>query len=285
VVSAAAAGAYIARDGNKWLLYLPGAVESIHRVDGLSDLTRLHHSLSSHVRAGEKLIIDSAAAEAIGPNADALAREYKLYVSHPTYGIRPVVIFDNEFTRLLIELQPGLVIPLDKAAVPGDVWAMLSAPVRQEEIRMVAMLSFADPDALARLLHIGGDRIDTFQAVSVSGQFSLSRYKDSIAILIGHVEGDAFVVNESAIRGRRVGFAEIQAEAMRTNTTVIFVGCETFGDITGSGYLRTVRDPEVVGALRAAASRAPISSCLHHSPPATIRLSSTRPSFIKKRGV
>ena len=39
---------------------------------------------------------------------------------------------------------------------------------------------------------------------------------------------------------------------MRTGTSVFYVGCETFGEVTGSGYLQKICDIEVTEALKRA---------------------------------
>jgi len=48
---------------------------------------------------------------------------------------------------------------------------------------------------------------------------------------------------------RRIGFAEVDAEAARNNTTVLYVGCGTFSERTGTGYLREVLDSDVAEGL------------------------------------
>ena len=138
--------------------------------------------------------------------------------------------------------------------MPASAWALLGTPLKREKVKVIAMVSEADPDTLARLFQAGGDRVAKASDHIIGGHLSLDALRDGVAILVGHVERDAFVLSTTTAGGaaQRIGFAAIEAEAARTGTSVFYVGCETFGEVTGSGYLQKIRDIEVTQALNRA---------------------------------
>jgi hypothetical protein len=248
ILSAGRTAAYLARSGSELLLYRSGG-EAPLRLPEPRGALALPDDLAGRLKPNQELVIDSALAETIQPIAGRLAESYRLAIFDPRYGSRPVVRSGVDAADLLVALQPGLSIPLRHAAIPSDIWSLLGRPLAPQRVRALALVSKEDPDTLARLLQAGGDRIAIL--LRSDEPFSLRDFRNGVAILIGHVEEGAFVLpGAGSVPARRIGFAEVEAEAARNNTTVLYVGCKTFSEGTGTGYLREVLDSEVAEGLR-----------------------------------
>lgn len=248
VLSAGRTAAYLARSGSELLLYRSGSEAPLRLPESPRGALVLPDDLVGHLKPNQELVIDSALAETIQPIAGGLAARYRLAIFDPRYGSRPVVRSGADAADLLVALQPGLSIPLRHAAIPSDIWSLLGRPLAPQRVRALALVSKEDPDTLARLLQAGGDRIAILPRSDVP--FSLRDFRNGVAILIGHVEEGAFVLpGAGSAPARRIGFAEVEAEAARNNTTVLYVGCGTFSEGTGTGYLREVLDSEVAEGL------------------------------------
>jgi hypothetical protein len=260
ILSAAGAAAFLTSDGGEFLLYLSGARGPISLLgvtgDNLRQLPGLMTRKISDALPGvgrRDLVLDSVAAAAVAPDAAALVRDFHLSVSDPAYGVRPVSVFGPPGAEtFLVSLKPGLAVRLEDAAISAPVRDLFGTKLNSEQVRVMVMVSDGDPDTLAGMLEVGRDRVVAAGERAMPGRFSLTGFEDGVAILIGHVEDDAFVLSP-AIAGEpalRVEFSAIEAEAARTRSTVLYVGCETFGDTTRAGFLKKIRDSEAMLGLK-----------------------------------
>jgi hypothetical protein len=193
---------------------------------------------------------------ALLPRAEILMKHFDLNVFDKAYGAKSVSVFESKGSPVyLVPVRRGLSVRLQDASIPDSVTELFNARLRKNDVKMLAMFSDSDPDSLARILEVGRDRVAQMTGkISSPEQFTLAGFEDGVAILVGHVENNAFVLNPTTLNRNplSISFAKIEAEAAQTNTTVIYVGCDSFNDITGTGYLQKVRDTEIAPALKKA---------------------------------
>jgi hypothetical protein len=249
-------------DNNSLSLFMPGSASPIDigslSGEELGVLAETARKGGAPTGAGGKPLLTTESNMAAGllPRAAILIKHFDLNVFDKTYGAKSVRVFESKGSPVyLVPVRRGLAVRLQDASIPDPIKELFSVRLRKNEIKMLAMFSNGDPDSLARLLQVGRDRVARIsENISAPEQFSLAGFEDGVAILVGHVENGAFVLNPTTLEGHAlsISFAKIEEEAARTNTTVVYVGCESFNDITGTGYLEKIRDTEILPALKKA---------------------------------
>jgi hypothetical protein len=253
---------HVKADNNSLSLFMPDSASPIGigsmSSEELGVLAETARKSGAPTGAGGKPILMTQSDMAAGllPSAAILIRHFDLNVFDKAYGAKSVNVFESKGSPLyLIPVRRGLAVRLQDASIPDPIRELFNARLKKNEIKMLAMFSNGDPDSLARLLEVGRDRVARInEKIRAPEQFSLAGFEDGVAILVGHVEDGSFVLNPTTLEGHplSISFAKIEAEAARTNTTVIYVGCESFTDITGTGYLQKIRDTEILPALKKA---------------------------------
>ena len=183
VLSAAGAAAYLVRQGDEILLHLAGATAPVRLLsDTASDLASVRSALEGQIERGRYLILDSNLVAAMRPQSEWLYQQFNLGVHDTGYGVRKVIEAGPPGgRRLLVQLDPGLAIPLQDAAMPASAWALLATPLKREKVKIIAMVSEADPDTLARLFQAGGDRVAKASDHIIGAHLSLDAVRDGVA--------------------------------------------------------------------------------------------------------
>src|SRR5258708_485107 len=152
---------------------------------------------------------------------DGTPREVKVLRSDGT--VHRLILVDGTGDRaLLLEHSPGIWIDLDDERYISVDW-MLAQRFDHSAVRVVSFFEHSDNDVLRALDDaVGEAHISTADDSHPDSVKFLGRLKRKTLFLVGHVEGEAFVVrNPAGVSVRRIPFADIQDAARSADSTVL----------------------------------------------------------------
>ncbi|OWW19420.1 hypothetical protein [Noviherbaspirillum denitrificans] len=198
----------------------------------------------------------SALGELLKKTADtAPGRPIHLLRGDGTLG-RVVVEEANGRRVLMAEKYAGVF--LEVAALHADelAWA-LQQPVRTRKVRVMSLFHPSDADVLRRMdealgeLHQPGGHADPDAFTH-----ALREQKQKTVFIVGHVEGDRFVVRDAsgAVHGE-LPIAQLEAAAREADASVFMLGCSAAACSRSSGYLDAVNALHVADGLKEALRR------------------------------
>lgn len=179
-------------------------------------------------------------------------RERPTFVFNPAFGIKRLRALPDG--RVFAEVRPTLLVPIEDVALSPDLARFLDLPVNREEISIISSFNETNPDSFAGLLDAGGERVQNFASIlDARGNISLDAFRDRVVLVIGHIEDDSFIL-ESAGNGKSASMPlSSMAEAARnSNTTVFYLGCNSFDVSQKTGFAAKVRDLEIFAGMRRA---------------------------------
>jgi len=222
--------------------------------DFVSDL---HTALRRVVGVGAQkfVALSDDTARALGHRLDEVTTQIEVRILRQ--GLPPMPLLrlaqPGLGLRFFVQVSPGLVFPLETRLTDAMV-AVLAAKVRRDAIVVAPLFSRTDVGPFTVLAEATGDRImDITNLLDDPARWAGS-LRDRLVVVVGHVEGDAFVIRSvGGTIERRVPIAGIDrlAQAGEANL-VLTVGCNSFGAGGSSGFLQPVTDLEVARSLRAA---------------------------------
>jgi len=186
------------------------------------------------------------------PGLSRIVRERPTFVFNPAFGIKRLRALPDG--RVFAEVRPTLLVPIEDVALSPDLARFLDLPVNREEISIISSFNETNPDSFAGLLDAGGERVQNFASIlDARGNISLDAFRDRVVLVIGHIEDDSFIL-ESAGNGKSASMPlSSMAEAARnSNTTVFYLGCNSFDVSQKTGFAAKVRDLEIFAGMRRA---------------------------------
>jgi hypothetical protein len=146
-----------------------------------------------------------------------------------------------------------VMVPL-QARIQPDAAKALSEPLLRERMRVVSMFAPSDVEALQKLSRAAGDRLeDADVLLEAIRTGSLERLRGQTVIVIGHIEGGAFVARGAG--GQKIYAIEIEALerlAAASDTKLISAGCYSSREGARAGFVDAVTDTDMADAVRKA---------------------------------
>jgi hypothetical protein len=183
------------------------------------------------------------------------------YTLTPDESVKPIHIVKTENSHLIaIEERPGVLISANDEVHSSLRWA-LSQILLRHQTKIVSLFDDLDVDVLSAFNRKMGELHVPLQSLirrDVVGW--IQKQKRQTIIVVGHVEGDAFVVRNPAGQVvAKIDFVSLDAAARQTDSTVIYLGCETANRAGVTGFLTPVNALRVADALGAAIQQETLS--------------------------
>jgi hypothetical protein len=161
---------------------------------------------------------------------------------------------------LALETKPGLLIDVaDLVQLRNLEWAF-SQPLYRHDMRVVSLFDSSDVDVIREIGKSVGELHTPLDRLSDGGLTrSISHGKRKGYLLVGHVEGEAFVVrNASGTVTAQYTFSELDKAARASDSTVVFLGCESAAVNGVTGFVDTVNALKVAEGLANAINAATV---------------------------
>jgi hypothetical protein len=197
-----------------------------------------------------QLILDLQTARALERDFADVEKRIAIQVADEGHGLYKLKILPQVGAAL--EIRPGLVLPLTDAPLQATARRFLEGSVDRGGLQIVTSMARDDADSIRRLGQIAGDKLKSIDELKgPGGNLLLPGERGSLSVLIGHVEGDGFAIRRpDGTLAETLSFDTIEKTAKEKETSVVFVGCDTYMCSKTSGTTRVVRDTEVSQSLQ-----------------------------------
>ena len=167
---------------------------------------------------------------------------------------------DGQSTRLrrvgdqwVAEDRPGIFFPIDEGNA-GHLAGLLERPFDRAKTQVVSLFDDTDADVLRALDDATGE---LHQPAGLASEQRLRTLlgagRQRTLMVVGHIEGDSFVVrNAAGVVRNRFRIADLEAAAAQSESTLLLLGCGAGAVGRSAGFVGAVNALDVAKSLRAA---------------------------------
>lgn len=258
-------------------------MRSLHRADG---------NIVSRDAAGKEVLVAAAAGGALTlteegaailrtveliipevelPSMEGFLKQASALGSHKPIRLvredgsmgRVLVKQSNGQSLLLAEQYKGVFVQVASAHADELKWA-LQQPLHRTGIEVVSLFDEADADVLRALDDsVGNLHRPRAQASAQALADSIRGQRQKSVFVVGHVEGDSFVVRDAAgVRKNSIPISELEDAAREADSTIFMLGCETGVCSVSSGPIVPVNALDLAAGLREAIRQQTVGDAL-----------------------
>lgn len=218
------------------------------------------------VRAGVMLIPEDELSKLSGflekVFADQLGGNIKVLRNDGSLG-RVLTVQKNGKSVVLAETYPSVFTEVGGRNADELVWAF-EQPLKVEKTRVISLMHRTDADILNSIDDVAGDMhipSNDMSTASIIKTMKAQRQKN--VFVIGHVEGDDFVVRDAAGNvDKKISIQMLEAAARDADATVFMLGCSA-GLCSGtSGFIGSVNALDIASGLKEAIHQVSIGHAL-----------------------
>lgn len=229
-------------------------MEALIAEQNAADVWLLTDTGARLLRNGEFIVREKGFEDLIGflKTASVVIPELKVKLVRSDGFIGRVLSKKQNGTNVLMaELYTGVFVEVSAGYVDLLTW-ILQQPLRAADVRVVTLLHPTDVDVLRKIDNAVGDAHLPSGARSTDEIIqTVKRQKEKTIFIIGHVEGDKFVIRDPSGKiEKKISISDLENAAKDVDTSLFLLGCGAGLCSSSSGFIGEVNAFDVTEGLR-----------------------------------